>query len=249
MASVPVPSDSPTLTLLETLAGAPDRVTFDRLRRHAEIPDPVLRRRLDQLVARGWVDENPSGFSIAVGALRLGSAFLDRDRVVRVAGPRLAGLSDYLDEAVHLVRLDSPAVVCLCSSDASHHLAGLSAVGRRFPMHTTASGKALLSALAPVEVDALLAQGLEAWTADTVVDQGRLSAELAETRERGWGYERGQTFAGLGCVGVVVPWRQPATDAISCRVPLARLTDDHAEQIAAALMHCANELAEALRRR
>jgi DNA-binding IclR family transcriptional regulator len=113
------------------------------------------------------------------------------------------------------------------------------------PAYATASGKAILARLPRERVVALLNRGVEAYTSDSVVDGAALFQELAETRARGWAYERGQFQPGVGCVAVAVPG---TTDAISVGVPLARLTDDHATEIAVNLIRTTQELGEALRR-
>ncbi|MET7399385.1 IclR family transcriptional regulator C-terminal domain-containing protein [Dactylosporangium sp. NPDC005572] len=392
-----MPDESPTLDLLERLSAASDRMTFDALLRQVGLPEKVLRRRLQQLVDRGWVDafpadgyagethaiDDPSGegradvaddhggsanaprswsgdarsghptaaaravpavagggraggavgrvdrarvmtFAIAVGALRPGSAFLSGDRAARLAGPILARARDLVDESFRLVRLDGTAIVCLASRESSRDMAG-TPVGRRLPAYAAASGRAILAYRPRAEVEALLDQGVEAHTVDSVVDRDGFFAELAEARERGWAYERGQLIPGVGCIAAAVlplpgepdhagdasdrggdevgsragnphsgraggergvdragerggspagergggraggPGRGRhaasgggqggggrgtgllVTDAISCGVPLARLTDDHAEDIAEAVLRATHDLALALR--
>ncbi|WP_327010913.1 IclR family transcriptional regulator [Dactylosporangium sp. NBC_01737] len=242
---MPITDDSPTLDVLERLSAATDRMTFESLLRQLGLPEGVLRGRLRSLVDRGWVHAAPDDtYTIAVGALRPGSAYLLTDRTVRIAGPLMAQLRDRLSEAVRLVRLDPPGIVCIASREAPHDTIG-SAVGRRMPAYVSASGKAILAGLPHERVVALLDHGVEAHTIDSVVDRAALFEELAETRARGWAYERGQFQPGVGCVAVSVPG---TSDAISVGVPLARLTDDHAVEIAANLVRTTQDLGEALRR-
>lgn len=241
-----VTDDSPTLDVLERLSAATDRVTFESLLRQLGLPEGVLRGRLRKLVDRGWVVAEPDdSYAIGVVALRPGSAYLLADRTVRLAAPLLTQLRDRLDETVRLVRLDPPGVVCIASREPAQDTAG-SAVGRRMPAHASASGKAILAELTRERVVALLdLGGFEAHTSESVADRAALFEELAETRARGWAYERGQFQPGVGCVAAAVPG---TIDAISVGVPLARLTDEHAVEIAANLVRTTEELGEALRR-
>jgi DNA-binding IclR family transcriptional regulator len=242
---MPITDESPTLDVLERLAAATDRMTFESLLRQLGLPEGVLRHRLRSLVDRGWVDAEPDdSYAIGVGALRPGSAYLHADRTARLAGPLMAQLRDRLSEAVRLVRLDPPGIVCIASREAPHDTVG-SAVGWRMPAYATASGKAILARLPRARVVELLDLGVEAYTSESVVDRAALFEELAETRARGWAYERGQFQPGVGCVAVAV---HGTTDAISVGVPLARLTDDHATEIAVNLIRTTDELGEALRR-
>jgi DNA-binding IclR family transcriptional regulator len=242
---MPITDDSPTLDVLERLSAGTDRMTFESLLRQLGIPEGILRGRLRSLVDRGWVVAEPDdSYAIGVGALRPGSAYLFTDRTVRLSAPLMAQLRDRLNEAVRLVRLDPPGIVCIASREAPHDMTG-SAVGRRMPAYLSASGKAILAHLPPERVVELLDLGVEAHTSDSVVDRAALFDELAETRARGWAYERGQVQPGIGCIAAPVPGTM---DSISVGVPLARLTDDHATEIAANLVRTTEELGEALRR-
>ncbi|MEU7875864.1 IclR family transcriptional regulator [Dactylosporangium sp. NPDC049140] len=240
--------DSPTLDLIERLAAATDRMTVDALCRHLGLPEPIVRRRLAQLVERGWVEADADGvtYTIGVGALRPMSAFLSADRTARLAGPILGRLSDQIDESVRLVRLDGTDIVCLAARESAHDT-GSPVVGRRFPAISAASGRAILARRDHAEVEAIIAAGVAAHTADSVVDRAELYAALADCREHGVAYERGELVPGVGCIAAAVRVDGLlVTDAISCGVPLARLTHDHADDIAAGVRRAADDLAAAL---
>ncbi len=238
-----------TVELLEALADAPGRLTLAELQRRLGVPKSSLHGLLRTLVATGWVEEDEIGGRYGVGlrALRVGAAYLDRDIMVRAAGPLLAALQRQLDETMHLARLDGSDVVYLASRESQHHLRVISRIGRRLPAHATALGKALLAARDAADVDALLPETLAALTPDTVTDRRLLHAELAEIRLRGWAYEAGQNTPGLGCFAVAVPSSHPACYAVSCSVPLARLTGERHQEIVGALTECAGELGYAVR--
>jgi DNA-binding IclR family transcriptional regulator len=238
----PVKSADRTIDLLEVLAEASERLTLTQLQHRLGIPKSSLHGLLITLVARGWVDEGGGGYGIGLRALRTGAAYLDRDRVVRAAGPVLAALQRRLDETIHLARLDGPSVVYLASRESPHHLRVISRIGRRLPAHATALGKALLSTRDQASADALLPGTLPALTPGTLTDRERLWADLAETRERGWAYESGENTPGLCCFAVAIPNSHPADYALSCSIPIARLTQEHQRAIIAALTEGADEL-------
>jgi DNA-binding IclR family transcriptional regulator len=239
-----VKSAQRTVELLELLAEAPRRLTHAELARELGVPKSSLHQLLQTLLASGWVeaDERGTAYGIGLRALRVGAAYLDRNPVVQAGGAMLAHLQRQLDETVHLARLDGPEVVYLASRESQHHLRVMSRIGRRLPAHATALGKALLATYLDDEVDLLLPTKLSALTSNTVTDREALYTELAETRLRGWSFERGQNTPGLGCFGVAVPGQHPARYAVSCSVPFARLTEEHQHQIVMALIECADDL-------
>jgi DNA-binding IclR family transcriptional regulator len=248
-ASASVKSADRTVELLELLARTSEPLTLSEIQRELSYPKSSLFVLLRTLVARGWVetDRRGTGYSIGVRALLVGTSYLDRDPVIRAATRVLEMLRAEVNETVHLARLDGADVVYLASRESAHHLRLTSRVGRRVPAHATALGKSLLAGHADAEVDALLPAKLEAITPLTITDRGRLFAELAEIRERGYAAERGQNTPGLGCFAVALDYRTPPTDAISCSVPYPRLDDaDHAAETLAAVRRHAEELSALL---
>jgi DNA-binding IclR family transcriptional regulator len=228
--------------LLEVLADAPRRLSYSELRHALGMPKSSLHGLLRTLVDAGWVETDERGACYGVGlrALRAGVSYLDRDPVVRAAGLILARLCRELDETVHLARLDGAEIVYLASRESLHHLRVTSRIGRRLPAHAAALGKALLAERTDAEVDALLPAELAALTPGTVTSRPRLFTELADTRVRGWAFEREQNTVGLACFAVAVPrWDGYA---ISCSLPTARLSPGHQQEIITALAQAAAEL-------
>jgi DNA-binding IclR family transcriptional regulator len=250
VAPASVKSADRTVELLELLSHTDEPLTLSEIHRELSYPKSSLYVLLRTLVARGWVetDRRGTGYSIGVRALLVGTAYLDRDPVIRAATRVLEQLRSEVDETVHLARLDGSDVVYLASRESAHHLRLTSRVGRRLPAHATSLGKALLAERADEEVDRLLPEHLTALTAHTLTDRAGLFADLAETRSRGYAAEREENTPGLGCFAVALDYRRPAVDAISCSVPLVRLGDvDHATAVLDAVRRNAKELNSLLR--
>jgi DNA-binding IclR family transcriptional regulator len=239
-----------TVQVLELLASRPQRLTLSELQRELGVPKSSLHSLLQTLVERGWLETTSSGAAYGIGlrALRVGTAYLERDPIVEAAGPLLAQLRSHLDETVHLARLDGADIVYLASRESAHHLRSSSRIGRRLPAHSTALGKVLLAARSDTEVRELLPPRLVALTPHTVTSITDLEAELAEIRVQGHSFEHGQNTPGLACVAVAILGRGQPVDAISCSVPAVRLTDEHRKQIIAALTQSADELGYVARR-
>src|SRR5581483_10608077 len=78
-------------------------------------------------------------------------------------------------------------------------------VGARDNLHSTALGKAILSALPPAEGRQLLgAYKRVATTPNTIVALDALMEELAETAERGYSIDNEENELGARCVGVPI---------------------------------------------
>ncbi|MET3801730.1 DNA-binding IclR family transcriptional regulator [Clavibacter michiganensis] len=84
-------------------------------------------------------------------------------------------------------------------------------------------------------------------TPQTVTDRAALDAQLDAAHERGYAHEREENLAGVSCVAVSVGYRIPATDAISCSMPIDRATTKEVERVAAIIRAHADRLAQTLR--
>ncbi|WP_279629941.1 IclR family transcriptional regulator domain-containing protein, partial [Streptomyces africanus] len=62
-----------------------------------------------------------------------------------------------------------------------------------------------------------------------------LLADLAGVRERGYSVDREETVPGIAGFGFALRYGTPAVDAISCSVPVARLTPEHEARIVAVM--------------
>ncbi|MBC9716214.1 IclR family transcriptional regulator [Streptomyces sp. TRM66268-LWL] len=230
-----VKSAARTVELLEVLAARGDRPA--RLRELAEelgVPRSSMYALLQTLIDRGWVRTDTTGslYGIGIHALLTGTSYLDSDPRVRIVRPYLDEASEALGETIHLARLDGTDVVYLATRESHEYLRTFSRVGRRLPAHVGALGKALL-AQAP---DERLPQGeLEQLTPNSHTTAASLAADLAEVRARGYAIDREEGVLGIAGFGFALRYDDPAVDAISCSVPVARLTEEHEQRIVAVM--------------
>ncbi|RSS38254.1 IclR family transcriptional regulator [Streptomyces sp. WAC08241] len=239
-----------TVELLEYFAGRPGTHAPAGVQEAVGYPKSSLYMLLRTLVELGWVETDATGtrYGIGVRALLVGTAYVDGDEVVAASRTVLDRLADETTETVDLARLDGTDVVCLATRRSRHHLRPFTRVGRRLPAHSTALGKALLATHDDEQVRKLLPETLPAPTAHTTTDREELIEELRVVRERGFSVDREENTLGLRCFGVAIPYRIPARDAISCSVPVARLTPDRERSIEDALLAARDRLALMTRR-
>ncbi|WP_328538863.1 IclR family transcriptional regulator [Streptomyces sp. NBC_00344] len=230
-----VKSAGRTVELLEVLAARGDRPA--RLLELAEelgVPRSSMYALLQTLIDRGWVRTDATGslYGIGIRALLTGTSYLDTDPRVRVAKPYLDEASAALGETIHMGRFDRGDIVYLATRESHEYVRTLSRVGRRLPAHVGALGKALL---AERDESALPDGDLERFTPNTLPDRASLAADLLRVRERGYSIDREEGVSGIVGFGFVLRYDRPAVDAISCSVPVARMTDEHERQIVATM--------------
>ncbi|MFB7996978.1 IclR family transcriptional regulator [Streptomyces sp. NPDC056002] len=226
-----------TVALLELLAERGDRpARLDELAEELDVPRSSMYQLLRTLVDCGWVRTDTTGslYGIGIRTLLTGTSYLDSDPRVRAVRPYLDEASDALGETIHLARLDGPHVVYLATRESHEYLRTISRVGRRVPAHAGALGKALLAERTDSE-PGLTEVPLAALTENTHTDRDALLADLAGVRERGYSIDREETVTGIAGFGFALRYDAPAVDAISCSVPVARLTAERQERVVAVM--------------
>lgn len=228
-----VKSAERTLKLLEYLASSSDTRSLRDIQRRLEIPRSSAYALLLTLLQRDWVEVDETGhrFRLGMRALLAGGRYLEQDEMVRRTARIMDELSAELGETVHLARLDGGNVVYLATRPSRHSLSVLSQPGRRLPAHLTALGKAVLAQHEPANLETLVAIPLEARTAKSITDLAALRIELATTRSRGYAIDDEECTQGIRCFAVALPQPSPPLYALSCAVPVVRLTPAVEEQI------------------
>ncbi|MGB3441400.1 MAG: IclR family transcriptional regulator C-terminal domain-containing protein [Actinophytocola sp.] len=133
-------------------------------------------------------------------------------------------------------------VVYLVTRESGQYLRAHSRVGRRLPAYSTALGKALLAELDGADLHEHLPAELTPLTEHTITDRAALTADLARAREDGHSVDREENTEGVRCFAVPLRYSEAAGDAISCSVPLARLTPARENDIVTTLKRARDQI-------
>lgn len=147
-------------------------------------------------------------YGLGVAAFEVGSSYLRHEGLERLARPLLADLLARLAGTVdggvtaHLGVLDVREVLYLLKEAPPRPPPLVTEVGVRLPAHLTASGRCLLAALPPAQLEAVLpADGpLPRRTARGPDSRQALLARLRADAERGWSAEDGEITEGYASV-------------------------------------------------
>jgi DNA-binding IclR family transcriptional regulator len=246
----PVKSAERAVRILEVLAASPELLTLPDLQERLGYPRSSLYALVRTLRDLGWIESDSTGsrFGIGPDALCSGSAYLDRDPATTYVAKALDEFVAEVQHSAHYARRDGASVLYLASREFDDGVHCAYQVGRRRPAYMTALGKALLAELTSNEINELLPEKLEPATSNTITDRDRLHLELDVARHRGWAMEREEGTLGVACVAAAVNYRVPASDAMSCTLPVE--VADRPEELAAvtdALVDHARRLERTLR--
>jgi DNA-binding IclR family transcriptional regulator len=159
--------------------------------------------------------------------------------------PFMQELARLADETVDLSVLQGKSAVFVEQVQGTQRLVAVSAVGKAFPLHCTANGKALLSLLPSDRRDILLRGRLSRFTAATVTDRHALDAEIRDIESSGLAYDLEEHSAGICAVGAAFRDSIGRDYSLSIPVPSARFSAKR-EQLSRALKKCINELRQAI---
>lgn len=136
------------------------------------------------LVAR---DPDSGAYRLDWALYELGSSVVQSVEVSRIARHYLDLLAAQTDEFVLLGILEGESVLYLDRGEAPSSFRVTANTGRRFPLHATASGKALMAFSADNDlIERTLRGPLPKMTSATITDPELMRRELAQARRRGF---------------------------------------------------------------
>lgn len=162
-----------------------------------------------------------------------------------VARPALEELTNATAETVSIGVLDGQLVRFIDGIEGSRTVRVGNRIGVRLPAHCTAAGKAMLAALAPVELERRYAgHDLELRTEASPRDWNRLSRELAAIRKAGFAMNAGEAEPGVCAVGAAILDGVGApVAAINLVLPASRMpTKRIGRQVAVAVVAAAQRI-------
>jgi DNA-binding IclR family transcriptional regulator len=193
--------------VLEWIASTDNPATLDEITRASGLPKATVYRILQLLARSGLVEREAHERRYTVGSRAAAFALAVQGHAPRRAERRaiLARLVDAIGETCNFTMLDGNEVVYLERVETAANVRLHMGAGSRVPLHCTASGKLLLSGLAPTQVRRLLGPGpLRRYTERTIVDVDVLLREIAKVRSTGIGTDTSEYLEGSVCLAVPV---------------------------------------------
>jgi len=208
--------------ILRALEGETGGLSLADLASRVGLARSTVQRIVKSLINEGLLMPASSNAGVKLGPalVRLGlTADLDIAPLVK---PFMLELSKKLNETVDLSTLRGGSAVFIEQVDSSRRLAAISEVGMVFPLHSTANGKALLSASSDEVAKELLSTTLSQDTSNTKTDRTVLFKELNETRASGFAYDLEEHTLGISAVATSFLDGAGIAHALSVPVPTPR---------------------------
>lgn len=242
-----VPAVAKTLQILEVLAATKEPVTLPSLTEQTHLPKSSIYSILATLEMHQYIERDSANtFRLGLRALQLGAAATLTTNLSQLFHEAARKIVKECGETVQLTILDQTEVIYVAREDGTQPVQLATNIGGRLPAYATASGKALLSALPNVSLEALFTgRSLPKLTERTISSLRQLEAELSVVRERGYAHDDQETSEGLECMAAPIFDRTgQVIAAISVSFLSARATQERCENILASVQKAAHEISD-----
>ena len=236
--------------VLEQIATSEGSLTLEEVTRLSGLPKPTVHRILHLLMRGSLVERQSLDKRYIVGPRMCALSLAVQTRSPRRRERRaiLSRLVATIGETCNFTMLDGNEVVYLDRVETSADVRLHMDAGSRVPLHCTASGKLLLSDMAPEQVRRLLGTGpLPRHTDRTITQLSVLERELAKIRTSGVGIDVGEYLVGSVCMAVPV-WdsQRRICAAVAVHGPAPRMTLKKGYTFLPAMRRAAEEIAATL---
>ena len=217
-----------SIAVLQVIADHERPISRAQLAECMELTRPTLYRIIASLEAEGLISQAGQGtYQLGPRLISLARTALAQNDIRKLAEPLLEDLRDRTGETVHLAVPGGDAMVYIDKIESRQIVRMTSMIGTRIPFHSTAVGKAYLSALTMPEADALIDKtDLVQVTEFTVTDRDALKADISRAHEHGSVREDQENELGIVCFGA--PVRDETgrcVAAISVSIPMFRMDE------------------------
>ncbi len=170
------------------------------------LPKASVHRTLKGLTELGYLHFNPETkhYHGALKLTALGAEVIGNFNLRNHLHPHLQKMHDETDHTCNAAILENDQGIFIDKIEVQHYGIRLfSAVGKSFPLHSTALGKVFL-AYHPSVAEKILRRKLTAYTDNTIIEAPVLRKELATIRKNGYAIDHEEITRGVICVAAPV---------------------------------------------
>jgi IclR family transcriptional regulator, pca regulon regulatory protein len=191
------------LAIIEAFAAKPALTIADAAKASATTR-AAARRCLFTLCDCGYVEFDGKFYRPLPRLLGLGGGISRALPLPQMAQPFLEQIRDALEESVSLAVLDGKEVLFIARAEASRIVSTGVRVGTRLPAFTSATGRVLLAALPPKDMQAMLTHTeLRRRTPKTLVEHDAVAKAILDVRRQA--YALGDEELELGLCAIALP--------------------------------------------
>jgi IclR family acetate operon transcriptional repressor len=212
-------------------------------------PRSTTYRLMAQIEKAGFLDrdEDTGLYRVGIRLAALGELAQSSTSLQRIAHPVLRRLSQQTGETATLLLLVDGEGTAVLHSESTQRVVAKGVLGRYWPLHASAGGKALLAWRPEAEAKKLLKKRLTRYTPTTIATLPSLKRELKQIRERGYATVRGEFMDDVWGVAVAIfNHREQLEGALTLGGPRSRVTRARLPELGKILIAAGDRVSRAL---
>lgn len=235
-AKTTIKSVQKSLQILKYIVNDEGEVGISELQRELGYSSSTIHHLLQTLVGEGFVSQSSSSKKYEIGPEFLYATLEHKGfgKFFARAIPLLKDIAADSGETTILYVLSGNEAMAVLGQETTRTIRARFKVGRKIPLHSTATGKAFLAYLPEERVGSIIrATGLQKLGANTITDEDGLVAELGRIRDRGYSIEIDEYEELINALGFPVVNPHGKIFAVVCVVgPSGRFTPEVMDGVA-----------------
>jgi len=193
-------------------------------------------------------DKETRRYSMGSKVLKWSSVYTNNTDLQVEARPYMDELHRITEETISLDIPNGHKRICIDRIESPKSLRWVKQLGEIMPFYASASGRVLLSFMAPAERNAILKNmTFEQLSPHTTTDPKVFREELELTRSRGYAVSEGERVEGVSCVAApVFGVKGEIVGAITISGPSTRFSEEKIQEHAELLMKATKQISQAM---
>jgi DNA-binding IclR family transcriptional regulator len=202
-----VPNLERALTILELLSKQSEGLSISDMAAKLSYPRNSVFRIVTTLTNYGYLsrDEEYKTFCLSMKLITIGMHALSEPALVEKSLKAMHSLRDEYKETVPLGIIKGDVGMVIEEVQGTHLFRFVLEPGRKFNLHTSAPGKAILAYLPEKDRDELIDKiEFKKYNERTIDSKDKLLGNLREIRKKGYSVDKAEEIEGMHCVGAPI---------------------------------------------
>lgn len=237
-------------SIIDVVGATPHHMTLIDLAKAVNLPPSTAHRTLNILIDVGYIKLNPTTKTYELGERlkRILLLYHGTGSIKELARPVLVDLAETFTETSYVVQMSDSGLQLVDFYLPTSGSRTLVHPGFDFPMHATASGKAVYAFRFDEEVERELAKKSEKFMPTTIVSKNAIKKELRRAREQGYAINDAELDHGV--YAIAAPLKLGNNEVIGAIAIVGirdRLLDQHKpEDVISAVVKAADDVSRLL---
>ncbi len=233
------------VAIMRSFTEAEPELSVMELSRRLDLHKSTVSRMLSTLQHEGLVDQNSETgkYRLGLGLISLAGVALGRLNARAASQPYLTELVEATQETVNVTVLNGRECVNIERAFSPQPIRYMGWIGRRSPLHCTASGKVILAFMTPAKRTAVLPDSLPTFTDKTMTAVLQLEQSLAQVCQDGYAIVHEEYEEGFSSIAApIFNHHGDVVGTIAISGPTYRLADGTINSFAAPLLETTNKV-------